>query len=97
MELDDGADVDARDAAGNTLLLLAARQGHKRAVKLLLRRGATLNAQNRDGNAALHFCHAHGHAELAAYLRSKGADDALLNAQGLTCYEGLTMHELERL
>lgn len=27
---------------------------------------------------------------LGEYLKSKGADDSLLNAEGLTCYEGLT-------
>jgi ankyrin repeat protein len=47
-----------------------------------------MNAQNHSGNSALHFCVMHKHTELAGYLQSKGADDSLLNAQGLTCYEG---------
>jgi ankyrin repeat protein len=87
-ELAEGVPVDCRDISGNTLLLLACRQGHKRMVKFLLRRGATMNAQNHSGNSALHFCIMHKHTELASYLQSKGADDSLLNAQGLTCYEG---------
>lgn len=28
--------------------------------------------------------------ELGEYLKSKGADDSLLNSEGLTCYEGLS-------
>ena len=33
--------------------------------------------------------------ELAEYLISKGADDSILNADGLTCYEGLSMGVVE--
>ena len=36
----------------------------------------------------------YGFDELGEYLISKGADDSLQNAHGLTCYEGLDMDEL---
>ncbi|CAM9963332.1 unnamed protein product [Ectocarpus sp. 6 AP-2014] len=89
---------DTKDSNGNTLLLLAAQQGNKRIAKFLLRKGATMNLQNMDGHTVLHFCYSHGHqarkngsaaADLANYLKAKGADDSLLNSEGLTCYEGL--------
>ncbi|MBV9612805.1 MAG: ankyrin repeat domain-containing protein, partial [Acidobacteriaceae bacterium] len=40
-----GADVNARDAAGNTPLIEAARSGNIAIARLLLTRGAEVNAQ----------------------------------------------------
>ena len=37
----------------------------------------------------MHFCYAFRYTELGGYLKSKGADDALLNHYGLDCYSGL--------
>ncbi|CAM9395173.1 unnamed protein product, partial [Ectocarpus sp. 12 AP-2014] len=97
---------DTKDSNGNTLLLLAAQQGNKRIAKFLLRKGATMNLQNMDGNTVLHFCYSHGHqarkngtaaADLANYLRTKGADDSLLNSEGLTCYEGLQADQVANI
>ncbi len=39
----------------------------------------------------------YNHYELADYLLSKGADDSLLNAEGLTCYEGLHRADADAL
>ena len=58
-------------------------------VKFLLRRGANINAQNHMGNTILFYLHEYGHLELAKYLLRKGADDSILNRDGLTCYEGV--------
>lgn len=91
--LDEDVSVETTDSFGNTLLILAAQQGSKRLCKFLLRRGANINAQSRIGNTSMHYCHAYSHKELAAYLKSKGADDSLLNFNGLTCYEGLSADE----
>jgi ankyrin repeat protein len=49
-----GADVNARDAAGNTPLVLAALYAGPDCVALLLERGADANAANRAGATALH-------------------------------------------
>jgi ankyrin repeat protein len=65
--------------------------------KYLLRRGATINWQNLQGNTALHYAYAYKNEELAAYLKLRGADDSILNAQSLTCYEGLSQDALEYL
>jgi hypothetical protein len=32
--------------------------------------------------------------DLAEYLRKKGANDTVLNADGMTCYEGLALKDL---
>lgn len=73
---------------------LAVQQGNKRMAKFLLRRGSNIKTQNNVGNSVLHHCHIYKHMDLAEYLMSKGADDSLLNAQGCTCYEGLSQDDV---
>eukprot|EP00960_Hanusia_phi_P043412 756033-Hanusia_phi.AAC.4 len=87
--LQSGFPLDKRDAHGNTPLMVAAQNGHKRLVKMILRSGADPNATNHQGNTALHFATAYGYNTLSKYLISKGADDTLINMKGLTCYDGL--------
>lgn len=55
-----GVSVNVRDGHGNTVLIVACQNGHKRALKAALRRGANLDAINNRGNTALHFCYAFG-------------------------------------
>lgn len=52
--LDGGADVNSRDAAGNTPLILAALYAGPECVELLLERGADAGAVNLAGATALH-------------------------------------------
>lgn len=54
--LDRGIPVDVRDSFGNTLLITASQNGNKKIAKLVLRRGANINARNFKGNTALHYC-----------------------------------------
>jgi ankyrin repeat protein len=51
--LDKGASANARDAKGNTSLMLAAVYGDTACMKLLLERGATVNVTNADGSTPL--------------------------------------------
>lgn len=95
--LDLGVKITEADENGNTLLIIAAQQGSKRIVKFLLRRGADINAQNLLGNTALHFCFQYSFNDLAEYLISKGANDSLLNKDGLTCYEGLNADLVDKI
>jgi hypothetical protein len=95
--LEEDIGIDIIDQFGNSLLVLAAQQGSKRMCKYLLRRGATINWQNLQGNTAMHYAHAYKNEDLASYLKLRGADDSILNAQQLTCYEGLSQDALEFL
>ena len=94
---DNGINVDTYDEFGNTLFILACQQGNKKICKFLLRRGAHINAQNHTGNTGLHYLYEYNHVDLAEYLLQKGADDSFLNADGLTCYEGVSRDNLEAL
>ena len=60
MPLRRGVPVDVRDGHGNTVLIISCQNGHKRALKAALRRGADPNARNERGNTGLHYCHAFG-------------------------------------
>eukprot|EP01035_Chromulina_nebulosa_P018540 gene18540-24260_t len=93
--LEENIDINLSDDNGNTLFILAAQQGLKKMCKYLLRHGANINSQNLSGNTALHYCFSYNHIELAEYLKSKGADDSILNADGLTCYESLRQNKLD--
>lgn len=50
MQEGDAFDPDVRDPKGNTLLHHACMHGKKRVAKAVLRRGADLNAQNKQGD-----------------------------------------------
>src|SRR5262249_11430067 len=52
-QLDAGVDVNARDADGNTPLLLAAVYAGPECVELLLKKGADVNAANKAGATPL--------------------------------------------
>ena len=90
-------DVNAQDATGATLLQIACQNGNKRITKFCLRRGSDINKVNLAGNTPLHYCFAYGFESLGEYLMEKGADDAIQNADGLTCYEGLNMESVEQI
>ena len=83
-------EVDEQDDKGNTMLLVACQNGHKRMAKIVLRRGANINIQNYLGNTPLHFCYTYGYGDtLGTYLISKGADPDIRNHSGHVCYDGL--------
>ena len=88
---------EAVDENGNTLLHVAVQQGLKGISKLLLRRMADINAKNHAGNTPLHYAFEYNFDALGEYLISKGADPTIQNSQGLTCYEGLHMENLDEL
>jgi ankyrin repeat protein len=86
--LDRGATVDAADGEGVTPLVLAAYRGHTDVVKLLLERGAFVNAQEkRNGLSSLSHAVGRGDRELVAVLLAHGADPALKSADGRTALD----------
>lgn len=80
--LDRGANVNARDNAGVTALMLAARNGHTALLRRLLDRGATVEARTRDGWTALTYAAWTGHPDVARRLLTAGADPALTDRSG---------------
>ena len=69
-----GLDVDARDAKGNTLLMLASYHGKTEVVKLLLKSGATVDLRNDKGQTPLGGVAFKGYVEIATLLLDAGAD-----------------------
>lgn len=82
--LEKGADVNAKTRYGATALLFAADKGHLEAVKLLVARGADLNAQDSFYRIrAIDMALQNEHDAVAQFLLergSKGAGNALMRA-----------------
>ncbi len=87
-----GADVNARDGAGRTALMLLAQRGDARQVGLLLRAGADINAADALGGAALTYALQPSapqrvvlaSAPIARLLLERGAQVNVVSAQGDT-------------
>ena len=73
-ELDEGVDVNAKDADGQTPLHFAAYHGHKEIVELLIVKGADVNAKDVGETTPLHFAAWLGYKEIAKLLITEGAD-----------------------
>jgi ankyrin repeat protein len=70
-----GLAVDAQDAKGNTLLMLAAYHGKAETVAmLLLKSGATVDLRNDKGQTPLGGVAFKGYADIATLLLDAGAD-----------------------
>jgi ankyrin repeat protein len=70
-----GEDVNAPLPGGETPLMTAARTGKLDAVKLLIARGADVNAKEaKRGQMAIHWAAAEGHAAVLEALIAAGAD-----------------------
>ena len=69
-----GQAIDARDAKGNTLLMLASYHGRAEVVKLLLKSGATVDLRNDKGQTPLGGVAFKGYVEIATLLLDAGAD-----------------------
>ena len=81
--LDRGGSVDAQEQTGNSLLMIASKNGHLSVVQLLLKHKASLELQVR-GCTALWQASAHGHEKVVNILLKHGA------SLGSECSEGCT-------
>jgi len=72
--VDAGVPVDLTDAAGNTLLMLAAYHGHSAVVAGLAERGADVDRLNDRGQSPLAGAVFKGEDEVVATLLAHGAD-----------------------
>ena len=71
--LDEGADINARDKNGQTVLMAASSEAHVDVVKLLLARGADINAKGEDGLTALTAASSQGRQEVVNILEAHRA------------------------
>ena len=70
----DGLVVDAQDAKGNTLLMLASYHGKAETVAMLLKARATVDLRNDKGQTPLGGVAFKGYVEIATLLLDAGAD-----------------------
>ncbi len=69
---------------GGTPLILAAANGRTETVKLLLSRGAKVNARAADGRTALIWAARHGNPDIVRHLMAAGADPKVKDNAGYT-------------
>jgi len=68
-------DVEAKGGEyGQTCLMTAARSGHLAICRLLIDKGAQLEAKNSNGSTPLHHAAIQGHVEIVRLLCDHGAD-----------------------
>ena len=72
--LDENANVNAKDDQGKTPLLRAAYYGYKEIAELLIANGANVNAQDKIGMTPLFISAFKSHKEVVELLLAAGAD-----------------------
>ena len=89
-------DLGRSDRDGKTLLHYACREGHLKAVQMLVRAGVALEAQDRDGRTPLHLaclmanpshrkgCRGNQHVSIAGYLQHENACTSTQDKYGYT-------------
>ena len=75
----------------------AALSGHTRVVRLLLSRGADVNALDRNGHTPLHKASAEGHEKTVGLLLKNGADPKAVTSAGWTALHKAGYHGHARL
>lgn len=71
--IDGGIDPNSVDASGNTLLILAAREGQAATVEALLQRGVPIDQQSPSGDSALMLAVLGGYDDVVRMLLKAGA------------------------
>lgn len=66
----------------STLLMRATKKGSEELVKMLIKAGASINAQNKNGNTALIYATTHNFINIASLLIKSGADVHIKNKRG---------------
>jgi len=95
--LSEGAVVDARDRAGNTGFMLAARKGHRDSMELLLSAGADPKQTNLLGTTALLMAASNNRRRVTKRLLELGLDPNRANSKGVTPLLAATFNGNTRL
>jgi ankyrin repeat protein len=82
--IDNGADLNAQDAIGNTALVHASLYGWPNIVSLLLDHNADAEVSNDSQRRALHLASWNGHHEIVRQLLKRNADPNVTDAANLT-------------
>jgi len=83
--LDHGANIEEQDEVGQTPLMIACGNvGNYECASMLIKRGANVNAADKQGNTALHHCAKHNHCLIVELLLENNANVKLENAESLT-------------
>lgn len=82
-----GANMDTKDARGNTLIALAASLGHVKIVNLLLDMGVNPDVKNNTGETALMLAAGNGYNNVVKRLIEGGAKKDIRNDAGESAAE----------
>ena len=86
--------MDAKGGGDDsTALMFACEKGHVEAARLLLEKGAAVDAQDENGVTPLMTACEEGHVEVARLLLEKGADRTLADKEGRTALDHVDMEE----
>jgi uncharacterized protein len=88
-----GTEVNALDRYGQTALMLAAHDGHREIVEILITHRANLNITAKFGLSALMLAVVADHVEIARLLAKAGADVSL-RGTGAAGFAGKTAYDL---
>lgn len=83
-QLAQGANMEARNAAGATALLVATHHNHVEVARVLIEAGADVNAQDHIQDSPYLYAGARGHNEILKMTLAHGADLQSLNRYGGT-------------
>ena len=81
--LDEGADINAKDG-DFTLLMKAATEGYLKTAKLLIDKGAEIDARTNEGTSALMVASSGGYTKIVELLVNAGANAKIKNNMGYT-------------
>ena len=90
-----GANVNLRDADGDTALHGAAESGNVEIMQLLLDKGADPNTRNKQGGTPLMWAAVFGNDDAARLLLSHGANASLKDNDGITALEWAVRNKRE--
>lgn len=82
--VEDGADLEAQDKGGWTVLQCAAGKGHEEMVRFLLQKGASVDSKGNVNWNALHQASWDGYTEVVECLLQSGADPTETDRNGET-------------
>jgi len=95
--IQNGADINVKDSAGNTPLILSADLNKIRLAALLLSKGADVNARNQQGSSALIVTSSKGYRELICPLIRRGSDKDAVDNQGKTALKYAELYDRKEI